>query len=147
MCVILTRMVVFFDCAVLVFTSLLFFFRVRAVFITNPRIIALFAVLWLTILGECLAFMVFIFENSTPTSTEAVCVNAGIAPYIAATTITPLINDTLIFLAISWRLFRNSYDPYTLRSGIGPLIFGDHLPVFSKVLFRDGQAYFLLALS
>ena len=140
-------MVVTFDCAALAFTSLLFFFRVRAVFNTNPRVIAFFAVLWLSILGECLAFIVFIFENPEPTNAKAVCENTGIAPYIAATTITPLINDTLIFLAISWRLFRNSYDPYTLRSGIRPLIFGDHLPVFSKVLFRDGQAYFLLALS
>ena len=61
----------------------------------------------------------------------------------------PLIYDTLVFLAITWRLSRNSYDPgpNTLESGIKFLIFGDYLPVFSKALLRDGQAYYLLAIS
>ena len=137
---------VFFYCTVLASTSLLFFFRTRAVFKTDPWVVAFFACSWLAVLGGCLAFIIHTFGmNPAPTNTNAVCLNAGIAPYVAATTITPLINDTLVFLAISWRLFRNSYDPYTIRSGVRLLIFGDYLPVFSKVLFQDGQAYYLLA--
>jgi len=54
-----------------------------------------------------------------------------------------MINDTLVFLAITWRLFRNSYVPRTLRSGIRIVILGDYLPAFSKVLLKDGQAYYL----
>ena len=147
MCVLLLRLVVLFVSAALTLTSLLFFFRVRAVFERSNWVVAFFATSWLAILGGCLAFIIYIFENPMTGNTQAVCVHENITPYVAATTITPLINDTLIFLAISWRLLLNSYCSYTIRSGIRPFILGDHLPVLSKALFRDGQAYYLFALS
>ena len=75
------------------------------------------------------------------------CLSSVVHPFLLAATIIPLINDTLVFVAITWRLSRNSYDAYTLRSGIRSLVFGDYLPVFSRVLLLDGQAYYLLALS
>ena len=146
----LDKLVVTFYCTALIFTSLLFFFRTRAVFNTYPWVVAFFAGLWLAVLGGCLAFIVDVYEPVTvnPASNrDPICINSGINPFIAATTIIPLVNDTLIFLAISWRLSCNSYDPYTLESGIRLLIFGDYLPVFSKALLQDGQAYYLLALS
>ena len=106
-----------------------------------------FAGLWLAVLGGCLAIIVHVLEHQVNPllHTTAVCINSGVDPFIAASTIIPLINDTLVFLAITWRLTRNSYDDHTLRSGIRILIFGDYLPVFSKVLLKDGQAYYLLA--
>ena len=146
-CVILERLVTVFYCAVLAFTSLLFFFRTRAIFSRNPWVVAFFAGLWLAILGGCLAFIVDIFEPVPVNSASTICIKSGINLFAAVTTIIPLINDTLVFLAISWHLSRNSYDHYTLRSGIRFLIFGDRLPDFSKVLLQDGQAYYLLALS
>ena len=145
----LERLVVGFYCAVLVFTSLLFFFRTRAVFDGYPWVIAFFAVLWLAVLGGSLAFVVDAFKPTgvdSTLNTAQICFSSGINPFVTATIIIPLINDTLVFLAISWRLYRNSYDPYTLRGGIRFLFFGDYLPVFSKVLLQDGQAYYLLAL-
>jgi hypothetical protein len=68
---------------------------------------------------------------------------------LAVATIIPLVNDTLVFLAISWRLSRNSYDSHTLESRIRFFICGDYASVFTRVLLRDGQleAYYLLALS
>ena len=141
----LERLVVVFYCATIVFTSLLFFFRTRAVFNTYPWVVAFFAVLWLAVLGGCLAFIVEIFFP-VPVNTPF-CIKPGINPILVAVTIIPLINDTLVFLAISWRLSRISYDPYTLESGIRFLIFGDYLPVFSKGLLKDGQAYYLSAIS
>ena len=65
----------FFYCAVLVFTSLLFFFRTRAVFNTDPWILtAFFAALWLAVLGGCLALIVDGFEPITvdPAASNAV---------------------------------------------------------------------------
>ena len=148
----LNRLGIVFYCAVLVSTSLLFFFRIRAVFDRNPWVIAIFAGLWLAVLGGCLSLIVDVFKSipvNSDSTTTAICLNSDVNPYVAVATINPLINDTLVFLAISWRLSRNSYEPgpYTLRSGIRFLIFGDYLPLFSKALFRDGQAYYLLALS
>ena len=150
-CGLLERMVVVFLCAVLVFTSLLFFFRTRAIFQGNHWVTAFFAGLWLAVLGGCLALIVEAFKPvmvNTDSNTIEICLDSGFNPFVAAATIIPLINDTLVFLAITWRLSRNSYipGPYTLKSRIRFLIFGDYLPVFSKVLFRDGQAYYLLVL-
>ena len=145
----LNRLAVVLTCAVLVFTSLLFFFRTRAVFNRNTWVTAFFAGLWLAVLGVSLAFIVATLEPvpvNPASNATAMCLRPSINPYAAATTIIPLINDTLVFLAITWRLSRNSYKPYTLKSGIRLLIFGDYLPVFSKALLRDGQAYYLLAL-
>ena len=143
----LDKLVVNFYCTALIFTSLLFFFRTRAVFNTYPWVVAFFAGLWLAILGGCLAFIVEIYELvmvNPASNRDPICINSDVNPILAATTIILLVNDTLVFLAISWRLSRNSY---TLESGIRLLIFGDYLPVFSKALLQDGQAYYLLALS
>ena len=157
MCVMLNRLVVVFSSATIVFTSLLFFFRTRAVFNTYPWVIAFFGGLWVAVLGGCLAFIVDSFLSSSELSvnpasntggTTPVCINQGTNAFIMSSIIIPLINDTLVFLAISWRLSRVSYDPYTLKtaSGIKFFIFGDSLPVFSKAIFRDGQAYYLSAI-
>ena len=143
----LGRTVVIFFSTAVVLTSLLFFFRTRVVFNGNRWIVAFFASLWLAVLGGCLAFVVDVFDAPSPTpNTHAFCIKENINPFAAAATIIPLINDTLTFLAITWRLLRNSY-VHTLNSGIRLVVFGDYLPVFSKALLQDGQAYYLLALS
>ena len=109
----------------------------------------LFATLWLTVLGGCLAsFFVDVFDAPSPApNTQAFCIKENINSFVGAATIIPLINDTLTFLAVTWWLFRNSYVRRTLKNGIRLLVFGDYLPVFSKILLQDGQAYYLLALS
>ena len=145
----LGRTVVIFFSTAVVFTSLLFFFRTRAVFIRDRWIVAFFSGLWLSVLGGCLAFVVDVFDAPTRSpapNTHEFCIKENINPFVAAATIIPLINDTLTFLVITWRLWRNSYVD-TLKNGIRLVVFGDYLPVFSKVLLQDGQAYYLLALS
>ena len=145
-CLKLGRLVAILYCATIIFSSLLFFIRTRAVFKKDPWVVAFFAGLWLAVLGGCLAFIIHILEKQVELPSNAtICHTSGVNPFVAATTIIPLINDTLVFLAITWRLTRNSYDDHTLRSEIRILIFGDYLPVFSKVLLQDGQAYYLLA--
>jgi chromate transport protein ChrA len=144
----LSRVVPFLYSTTIIFTSFLFFLRIRAVFQRSPWIVAFFAGMWLAVLGGCLAFILDVFKKvkvNPALDTTEICFNATISPFIAAATIIPLINDTLIFIATTWRLSRNSYDSTTIRSGVRTLVFGDYLPVFSKVLLHDGQAYYLLA--
>ena len=137
---------VFFS-ATVIFTSLLFFFRTRAIFSTYPWVVAFFAGLWLAVLGGNLAFIANIAEPMP--GNPPFCIKPGINKLVAVSTIIPLINDSLVFLAISWRLSRNSYDPCSPESGVrfSNFIFGDYLPTFSKALLLDGQAYYLLAIS
>jgi hypothetical protein len=138
-------MVVVFFCTTLVFSSLLFFFRTRAVFKSYPWVIAFFAGMWVAVLVGCLPFLIYVFVGPPPPveSNIPVHLNTGINPYATAASIIPLINDTLVFLAISWRL---SYDPLSRLGGFRftGMIFGDYLPVFSQALLRDGQIYYLL---
>ena len=148
-CIRIERLIIILYCTVIVFTSLLFFLRIRAVFERNPWVVAFFACSWLAVLGNSLSFIVNGVQMDTSLNSSATCLNKEVNPFLTASTIISMINDTLVFLAISWswRLSRNSYDPYTLESGIRLLIFGDYLPVFSKAFLQDGQAYYLLALS
>lgn len=72
------------------------------------------------------------------------CIDGEVEAYVTAATIIPLVNDTFVFLAISWRLFSNSYARPTFKDGLRVLIFGDYMPMFSKAMLHDGQAYYLL---
>jgi hypothetical protein len=122
-------------------TSLLFFFRVKAVFDRNQLVVAFFAFMWLATLAGCLTVTQGVTGiNIGPTK---YCLNFDLKDYVAAAAIIPLINDTLVFLAISWRLMTNTHVDYDIRSGVKTLMFGEYLPAFSKTLFQDGQAYYL----
>ena len=66
-----------------------------------------------------------------------------VKPYTAAAVVVPLINDTLIFIAITWRLHSNSSARRTINDGVRVLVFGNYLPAFSKAMLQDGQVYYL----
>jgi len=122
-------------------TSLLFFIRIRAVFDRNPWVVAFFAALWLAVVAACLTVIIGVDGvNIGPTR---YCIDGEVKTYVTMATVTPLINDTCVFLAITWRLFCNSYARPTFKDGLRVVIFGDYLPMFSKAMLQDGQAYYL----
>lgn len=122
-------------------TSLLFFLRARAIFDKNTYLVLFFFLVWLSVLGSAATVPTAIIAiNIGPTP---FCINVGVRPYAGAAGITPLVNDTIIFLAISWRLFRNSYADISLRGNIKTFITGEYLPQFSRALLKDGQMYYL----
>ena len=123
-------------------TFLLFFIRTRAVFDRNPWIVTFFAALWLAVVAACLTVIIGVDGvNIGPTR---YCIDGEFKPYVTMATLTPLINDTCVFLAISFRLFCNSYARPTFKDGLRVFVFGDYLPMFSKTMLHDGQAYYLL---
>ncbi|PPQ65076.1 hypothetical protein CVT24_003030 [Panaeolus cyanescens] len=126
-------------------TSMLFFLRVRAVYNQNPFIMVFFGVLWTTVL---LSSMTPLFgtsgANIGPTK---YCVVSRLEPYVASAAIAPLVFDTLVFAAITWRLMGNAHIRCNLKTGLKTLMFGDCLPAFSRAFLQDGQAYYLKAKS
>lgn len=123
-------------------SSLLFFFRTRAVFHKEPWVVTFFACMWLAVLASC----VTPFGNNDAATigpTKYCVVNVRAKPYTITAAIIPLINDTLVFFAISWQFWCNSSARRTLKDGVRVLIFGDYLPAFSKTMLQDGQAYCL----
>ncbi|KAF8154826.1 hypothetical protein B0H34DRAFT_718046 [Crassisporium funariophilum] len=122
-------------------TSLLFFFRVRAVFDRNNYVVGFFAFMWLAVLGGCLTVTQGVVGvHIGPTN---YCLNGSLAPYVSAAAIIPLVNDTLVFLAITYRLMSNAHRDYSIKDGVRVLVFGDYMPAFSRALLQDGQVYYL----
>ena len=123
-------------------TSLLFAFRVCAVFGMNLWAIAFFGTLWLAVVGGCMTVLFGITgANIGPTP---YCLISGIKPYMEAAAVIPMVNDTIIFCAISWRLWDNNWAHRTVKNSFRVFVFGDYLPSFSKSMLQDGQAYYLL---
>lgn len=126
-------------------TSLLFIIRVRAIYEENNYVTAFFALSWLAVLG-CFIFTLQGLEaypESNASGTFTYCLTGSISPYIALDFVMPLVHDTLVFLAISWRLTTNSIYNTNIKHGVRAMVFGDYMPAFSRALLQDGQIYYL----
>lgn len=122
-------------------TALLFFFRVRAVFNRNKWVVTFFTFMWLAVVAGCLSPISGVAGmNIGPTK---YCIIASVQPYIATAAIIPLVNDTLVFLAISWRLMQNAHVDQNIKTGFRIFAFGEYMPGLSRALLQDGQAYYL----
>ncbi|KAF8812436.1 hypothetical protein BYT27DRAFT_7133062 [Phlegmacium glaucopus] len=126
-------------------SSLLFFFRTRAVFDRDPWVVAFFACSWLAVVAGYLTFIIKVVQVKAIPGTCQVL--AHFRSFATAATIITLINDTLVFLAITWRLFSNSYGRRTIGDNIRVFLFGDYLPVFSKAMLQAGQLYYLIVVT
>jgi len=113
------------------------------VFNNNRLVVAFFGFTWLAVVGACLTTTQGITgTNIGPTK---YCLTGDVKGYVNAATIVPLINDTLVFLAITYQLMRHSYitQPNSMKTRLRICAFGDHLPAISRALLKDGQLYYL----
>ncbi|KAJ7248972.1 hypothetical protein C8J57DRAFT_1357332 [Mycena rebaudengoi] len=127
--------------------SFLFFLRARAIFDRNRYLILMFFCLWLLVLGSALTPAlpgVLTAGNVGPTK---YCMNTGGKPYGALFTIPPLINDTIIFLAISWRMLQIAHVDNGLETNMKAFMTGEYLLPFSKAVLQDGQLYYLITVA
>ncbi|THU97701.1 hypothetical protein K435DRAFT_857378 [Dendrothele bispora CBS 962.96] len=147
-------------------TTLLFFLRLKALYEHKQTVIRMFFCLWLVTVG-CSVAMFWsgeIAHFSDPVTQDPICTyrtfnsNVGFFSLIAV-----FVNDTCVFIAVSYRLYLNSYfemaradrenacSDFTLHltktvSKTQEFISGRHLPAFSKALLRNGQVYYLISL-
>ncbi|KAF9553169.1 hypothetical protein CPC08DRAFT_728110 [Agrocybe pediades] len=126
--------------------ALLFFFRLRAVFEGNRYVIGFFAFMWLSVLGASLTVAIngVTGINIGPTG---YCLNAAMKNYVSSAAVLPLANDTLNFLAVSYRLMSNTHVDHTILIGVKTVVFGKYMPRFSRALLRDGQKYYLTTIT
>ncbi|KAF9043101.1 hypothetical protein BJ165DRAFT_1348359 [Panaeolus papilionaceus] len=122
-------------------TALLFFFRVQALYERNKWIVGFFSISWLSVVAGCLT-PVFGVRGSNIGITKY-CINSSVEKYVAAAALAPFINDTLVFLATTYRLMQNSHADDGLKNKAKVAFFGHKLPVFSKAVLQDGQAYYI----
>jgi hypothetical protein len=122
-------------------TAALFFFRVRAVYDRSKAVTVIFGILWLATLG---AIIVFPFSvKGGHIGTTDYCLLLSVSPVIAAAGIINTCSDTLVFLAISWRIARHNTTGETWREHLRSFCKGDGLPGISRILLQSGQAYYL----
>ncbi|KAJ7647929.1 hypothetical protein FB45DRAFT_211361 [Roridomyces roridus] len=123
--------------------SLLFFFRVRAIYGGHQVITAVFGFMCAAVLGGSITVPIGSGASLHPIG--KVCVITKVLPYVSAAGILP-VNDTAVFLAISLRLLANSRTKHTRKESVKALFGfqGLSLPAFSRVLFTDGQKYFMV---
>ncbi|KAJ7579184.1 hypothetical protein C8J56DRAFT_796857 [Mycena floridula] len=124
-------------------TSLLFFFRVKAVY-SNRRSVAIgFFCLWLVLVG-CTMTVVFGVSSGNIGST-AYCIDTSVKAYVSAAGWGAVVYDTSVTLAISLRLLHNSYghpELHDLHTRTQLIFSGKYLPRLSRTIFQDGQLYY-----
>lgn len=125
-------------------SSFLFLLRVRAVFAAEPVIQRFFSVLWLGVLGSALTFP-FALHGAHIGPTKY-CINTNTQSFASVGQIGATIYDSLVFLAISWRLSSDSMEGSTPRERMGAFFGGKALPALSRGLLQGGQVYYLWAI-
>src|ERR1700761_7766754 len=80
-------------------TCLLFFLRARAIYNKHTILVVFFFMAWLSVLGTAtLVTFIATAGNIGPTD---FCIDVSVKSFASAATITPLVHDTIIFVAIS----------------------------------------------
>lgn len=116
--------------------------RIRAVFYDSRVIQAFFTFLWLTVLaGSLFQPSCVKFTNADlPTGRE--CLPTAVTTFCTTTSITVMVHDTMVFLAISARLLLISLEESWSRR-IRLFFSGQGIPRLSRMLIRSGQQYYL----
>ncbi|KAG6913860.1 hypothetical protein DXG01_003806 [Tephrocybe rancida] len=110
----------------------------------NKFVVALFGVLWLSVLGTSLT--VAPAANAVHIGPTNYCSATKFRQYASSAPITFAINDTFVFVAISWRLLFNATRERA-ELGLKSMVFGEYLPAFSRALLQDGQVYYLVSVT
>jgi len=123
-------------------TGYLFFLRLRAVYNRNRIIVGTFFVLWLGLMVSSLFVPIGVMGGAVgPTD---YCEDALVSKAVYFVQMGPFIYDTLVFVAISWRLSRIAYiEQAGPRESLQVVLFGKYLPAFTKSMLLDGQIYYL----
>ena len=139
-------------------TSLLFLFRVKAIYNHSRIVKAFFDFLWLAI--ACLSILIMIGRTTgmylvvqcdvcgDNYSVDRIpytrrCTEGLAHVYTMVPIILTAVNDTLIFIAISYRMVSLSMVSGTWSARAKSFFTGDGLHHLSKALLQSGQVYYL----
>ncbi|KAJ6454574.1 hypothetical protein C8R45DRAFT_915060 [Mycena sanguinolenta] len=126
-------------------TAMLFFLRVTAVWHPNKIAYVVFSILWLAVLGAGITDPVVIRGRHIGPSNY--CIDTVIPPSTETTVIMPLINDTAIFLAITYRILAHTIVADSLMARLRAFFGGPGLSALSRALLESGQHFYLIAVA
>ncbi|KIM88416.1 hypothetical protein PILCRDRAFT_814316 [Piloderma croceum F 1598] len=126
-------------------TSLLFLFRVKAVYNNSKIITAFFGLLWLAITG--LNTLILLGKSPDHIPYTKRCMGGLALPeYTTAPIIVTVVNDTLVLFAISYRMLSSAMIRSTWRARTKSFFTGDGLMHLSWVLLQSGQVYYFVTI-
>lgn len=121
--------------------SMLFLFRIRAVFFGQRVVVIPFSILWLAIAGTSLLYP--ITYDGTTLGTTNICVGTRLDVTSSIAVIVSAVFDTLTFLAITIRLSMSNYWGTSWSSWARILITGEGMGRVSQIMMQTGQSYYL----
>lgn len=123
-------------------SAFLFLLRLRAVYNRDRVIVSIFSVLWLGLLAS--SIFVPLGIQAAHIGPTKYCTIISVKKSALLGHLTPLIYDTLVFVAISWRLCRIACTrPPGPQESLKVVLFGHYLPAFTRSILLDGQIYYL----
>lgn len=132
----------FFCVATMATTSFLFLRRVQAVYARNRRVRWLFAFLWIVACGVVSALITG--TSARHISGTKYCSIYEVAPYVPLANLTPAIFDTIVFLAVSYKLaFQGNQESWTQKSWTSSWFSTRGLSQLQRAIIEGGQQYYL----
>ncbi|KZP07903.1 hypothetical protein FIBSPDRAFT_1052717 [Athelia psychrophila] len=123
-------------------TSFLFFIRVRAVYLQSRTITILFGALWVVTTSVCIGFGALAVYGVERVPHTPHC-NNTIGKYNFIPVTMTFVHDTMVFLAISYRLATGAVTAGGWRSRVLSIVTGKGLFSLSRSLMKSGQLYYL----
>lgn len=124
----------------LVMTNSLFLLRIHAVYLDKPSVLAFFRLSWIATLA-CSILIPLSAKAEYSEATDICSVSSGNIPSAASLILTTVF-DTLVFLAMSWRLSSMTMVVDTTQNRIRAAVRGEGLPRLSTILLHEGQIYY-----
>ena len=123
--------------------SLLFLFRIRAIFNDVKPVVSFFVLLWAAVLG-CSLTGPFGVEAAYFGAVES-CLDISIARFISLGPIASWIYDTLVFIAISTKLMSFSFPTKkaTWRGRLKCFWVGPESGFVTRAVLQTGQLYYM----
>jgi tetrahydromethanopterin S-methyltransferase subunit C len=122
-------------------TSALFFFRVQAVYYHNRFITTFFGALLFALFG--LSVLIPFTGRGEHIGTTQRCITTKLEHFGALPVFLNSFMDTLIFVAISFRIISYSLVGDTFNARMRSFFRGAGLPSLSKSILQGGQLYYL----
>ncbi|KAF7373786.1 hypothetical protein MSAN_00590300 [Mycena sanguinolenta] len=122
-------------------TAMLFFLRATAVWHSNKIAYAVFSILWISVLGA--AITVPLGLRAAHVGPTSQCIVTVVPADTQAAVIVPLINDTVIFFAINYRILAHTIAGNSFLARLRVFFGGTGLSVLSQALLQGGQHFYL----
>lgn len=124
----------------MILNSLLFVFRVRAVYLNSRKVTVIFSLLWLTNLSQLLPPIASALHISGGDDCDAIL---EMKPWVVTGFILTALFDTAVFVAISMQVLGFTGSVHTRRERMASFLNGKELGKITRAVLQTGQLYYL----